>query len=114
MNLEKHNEKPKRSQKSDTIDLEKMRVRDLILHYLRNERNEHTDYIDEIIEYVESSQPGGDSWKQKHQDATSYPTPPSAMASRHFAHARIQVADVLEQVEAVWLVRRSSKRGVEP
>ena len=42
----------------DTIDLEKMRVRDLILHYLTNERNEHTAHRDEIIEYVRSSQPG--------------------------------------------------------
>nr|QNO49179.1 endonuclease NucS [Methanosarcinales archaeon ANME-2c ERB4] len=41
----------------NTIDLEKMRVRDLILHYLTNERNEHTAHRDEIIEYVRSSQP---------------------------------------------------------
>ena len=41
----------------DTIDLEKMRVRDLILHYLTNERNEHTAHRDEIIEYIRSSQP---------------------------------------------------------
>ena len=30
----------------------------------------------------------------------SHPTPPSAMANRPFAHARIMVADVLEQVES--------------
>ena len=30
----------------------------------------------------------------------SHPTPPSAMANRPFAHARILVADVLEQVES--------------
>ena len=55
----------------DTIDLEKMRVRDLILHYLKNERKEHTTHIDEIIEYVRSSQSRGNSWKQKHWDDTS-------------------------------------------
>jgi len=41
----------------DTIDLEKMRVRDLILHYLKSEKKEHTAHRDEIIEYVRSSQP---------------------------------------------------------
>ena len=41
----------------DTIDLKKMLVRDLILHYLTNERNEHTAHRDEIIEYIRSSQP---------------------------------------------------------
>ena len=41
----------------DTIDLEKMRVRDLILHYLTNEKNERTAHRDEIIEYIRSSQP---------------------------------------------------------
>lgn len=34
-----------------------MRVRDLILHYLTNERNEHVAHRDEIIEYIRSSQP---------------------------------------------------------
>ncbi|MEA1906757.1 MAG: endonuclease NucS [Euryarchaeota archaeon] len=41
----------------DTIDLEKMRVRDLILYYLTNEKKEHTAHRDEIIEYIRSSQP---------------------------------------------------------
>ena len=41
----------------DTIDLEKMRVRDLIPHYLKSEKKEHTAHRDEIIEYIRSSQP---------------------------------------------------------
>ncbi|KAF5416821.1 MAG: Endonuclease NucS [Candidatus Methanogaster sp.] len=41
----------------DTIDLEKLRVRDLILHYLKSEKKEHTAHRGEIIEYVRSSQP---------------------------------------------------------
>jgi len=75
-------------------------VRALIPHYLKNERKEHTTHIAEIIECVRGGQSGGNSWKQKHQPNTSYPTPPSAMANQHFAHARILVADVLEQVES--------------
>ena len=50
----------------DTIDLEKMRVRDLIPHYLKNERKEHTTHIGEIIECVRGGQSGGNSWKRKH------------------------------------------------
>ena len=38
-------------------DLEKMRVRDLIGYYLRNEKREHTAHRDAIIEFVRSSQP---------------------------------------------------------
>jgi len=41
----------------EMVDLEKMRVRDLIVHYLRNEKKEHTAHRDGIIEYVRSSQP---------------------------------------------------------
>ena len=41
----------------EIIDLEKMRVRDLIVYYLRNEKKEHTAHRDAIIEYVRSSQP---------------------------------------------------------
>jgi len=39
------------------VDLEKMRVRDLIVYYLRNEKKEHTAHRDGIIEFVRSSQP---------------------------------------------------------
>ena len=39
------------------LELEKMRVRDLIVYYLRNEKKEHTAHRDGIIEYVRSSQP---------------------------------------------------------
>ena len=49
---------------------------------------------------IRATRSGGNSWKQKHQDATSYPTPPSAMANQPSAHARIMVADVLEPVES--------------
>ena len=41
----------------DITDLEKMRVRDLILYYLKSEKKEHTAHRDEIIEYIRSSQP---------------------------------------------------------
>ena len=41
----------------EIIDLEKMRVRDLIVYYLRNEKKEHTAHRDAIIEFVRSSQP---------------------------------------------------------
>ena len=41
----------------EMVDLEKMRVRDLIVYYLRNEKKEHTAHRDAIIEYVRSSQP---------------------------------------------------------
>ena len=41
----------------DMVDLEKMRVRDLIVYYLRNEKKEHTAHRDAIIEFVRSSQP---------------------------------------------------------
>ncbi|MCW3134782.1 MAG: endonuclease NucS [Methanophagales archaeon] len=41
----------------EMVDLEKMRVRDLIVYYLRNEKKEHTAHRDGIIEYVRSSQP---------------------------------------------------------
>ncbi|KAF5412077.1 MAG: Endonuclease NucS [Candidatus Methanophagaceae archaeon] len=34
-----------------------MRVRDLIVYYLRNEKKDHTAHRDAIIEYVRSSQP---------------------------------------------------------
>ncbi|MBE9592693.1 MAG: hypothetical protein IMF19_04365, partial [Proteobacteria bacterium] len=39
------------------VDLEKMRVRDLIVYYLRNEKKEHTAHRDAIIEYVRNNQP---------------------------------------------------------
>ncbi len=38
-------------------DLEKMRVRDLIVYYLRNEKKEHTAHRDAIIGFIRSSQP---------------------------------------------------------
>ncbi len=38
------------------VDLEKMRVRDLIVYYLRTEKKEHTAHRDAIIEFVRSSQ----------------------------------------------------------
>ena len=41
----------------EMVDLEKMRVRDLIVYYLRNEKKEHTAHRDGIIEFVRSSQP---------------------------------------------------------
>ena len=41
----------------EMADLEKMRVRDLIVYYLRNEKKEHTAHRDAIIEFVRSSQP---------------------------------------------------------
>ena len=41
----------------EMADLEKMRVRDLIVYYLRNEKKEHTAHRDGIIEFVRSSQP---------------------------------------------------------
>ncbi len=39
------------------VDLKKMRVRDLIVYYLKNEKKEHTAHRDAIIEYVRRSQP---------------------------------------------------------
>jgi len=39
------------------MDLEKMRVRDLIVYYLRNEKKEHTAHRDGIIEFVRNNQP---------------------------------------------------------
>ena len=39
------------------VDLEKMRVSDLIVHYLKIEKKEHTAHRDAIIEYVRSIQP---------------------------------------------------------
>jgi RecB family endonuclease NucS len=47
----------KEDKKMELVDLEKMRVRDLIVYYLRNEKKEHTAHRDGIIEYVRSSQP---------------------------------------------------------
>ncbi|MGB7531612.1 MAG: endonuclease NucS domain-containing protein [Halobacteriota archaeon] len=41
----------------EMVDLEKMRVRDLIVYYLKTEKEEHTAHRDGIIEYVRSSQP---------------------------------------------------------
>jgi hypothetical protein len=41
----------------EMVDLEKMRVRDLIVYYLRNEKKDHTAHRDGIIEFVRSSQP---------------------------------------------------------
>jgi len=41
----------------EMVDLEKMRVRDLIVYYLKNEKEEHTAHRDGIIEYVRNSQP---------------------------------------------------------
>jgi hypothetical protein len=41
----------------EMVDLEKMRVRDLIVYYLRNEKKEHTAQRDAIIEFVRNSQP---------------------------------------------------------
>ncbi|MGB3458410.1 MAG: endonuclease NucS domain-containing protein [Halobacteriota archaeon] len=41
----------------EIVDLEKMRVRKLIVYYLRNKKKEHTAHRDAIIEYVRSSQP---------------------------------------------------------
>ena len=41
----------------EMVDLENMRVRDLIVYYLRNEKKDHTAHSDEIIDYVRSSQP---------------------------------------------------------
>ena len=57
MNLGEYREEPKRRQKMEMVDLEKMRVRDLIVCYLRNEKKEHTAHKDAIIEYVRCSQP---------------------------------------------------------
>ena len=51
----------------EIIDLEKMRVRDLIVYYLRNEKKEHTARRDEIIEFVRSSQPSKEQPTQTHQ-----------------------------------------------
>jgi len=42
----------KRRQKMEMVDLEKMRVRDLIVYYLRNEKKDHTAHRDGIIEFV--------------------------------------------------------------
>ncbi|NQE44660.1 Endonuclease NucS [ANME-1 cluster archaeon GoMg2] len=39
------------------VDLEKMRVRDLIVFYLKTEKKDHTAHRDGIIEYVRRSQP---------------------------------------------------------
>ncbi|MGB2842227.1 MAG: endonuclease NucS domain-containing protein [Halobacteriota archaeon] len=41
----------------EIVDLEKMRVRDLIVHYLKTEKKEHTAHRDAIIEFVRNSQP---------------------------------------------------------
>ena len=41
----------------EIVDLEKMRVQDLIVYYLRNEKKDHMAHRDAIIEYVRSSQP---------------------------------------------------------
>jgi len=41
----------------EMLDLEKMRVRDLIVYYLETEKKEHTAHRDAIIEFVRSSQP---------------------------------------------------------
>ncbi len=41
----------------EMVDLEKMRVRDLIVYYQRNEKKEHTAHRDAIIEFVRSNQP---------------------------------------------------------
>ena len=41
----------------EMVDLEKMRVRDLIVYYLKTEKEEHTAHRDGIIEFVRSSQP---------------------------------------------------------
>jgi hypothetical protein len=41
----------------EIVDLEEMRVRDLIVYYLRNEKKEHTAHRDAIIEFIRSSQP---------------------------------------------------------
>ena len=38
-------------------DLENMRVKELIVYYLKSEKREHAAHKDEIIEYVRSSQP---------------------------------------------------------
>jgi hypothetical protein len=40
----------------EIVDLERMRVRDLIVYYLRNEKKEHTAHRDAIIEFIRSSQ----------------------------------------------------------
>jgi len=39
----------------DMVDLEKMRVRDLIVYYLKTEKEEHTAHRDAIIEYRDST-----------------------------------------------------------
>ena len=39
------------------VDLEKMRVRDLIVYYLKTEKKDHTAHRDGIIEFVRGSQP---------------------------------------------------------
>ena len=39
----------------EMVDLEKMRVRDLIVYYLRNEKKEHTAHRDAIIGYRDST-----------------------------------------------------------
>lgn len=41
----------------EMMNLEKMRVRDLIVYYLKIEKKEHTAHRDGIIEFVRSSQP---------------------------------------------------------
>jgi hypothetical protein len=38
LNLGEYREEPKRRQKKEMVDLEKMRVRDLIVYYLRNQK----------------------------------------------------------------------------
>jgi len=39
----------------DMVDLEKMRVRDLIVYYLRNEKKDHMAHRDAIIRYSDST-----------------------------------------------------------
>ena len=41
----------------EIVDLEKMRVRDLIVYYLKTEKKDHTAHRNAIIEYVRGSQP---------------------------------------------------------
>nr|QNO56318.1 hypothetical protein HFIEAGJK_00035 [Methanosarcinales archaeon ANME-1 ERB7] len=39
----------------EMVDLEKMRVRDLIVYYLRNEKKDHMPHRDAIIGYRDST-----------------------------------------------------------
>ena len=39
----------------EMVDLEKMRVRDLIVYYLRNEKKDHMAHRDAIIGYRDST-----------------------------------------------------------